>query len=110
MTKAEFKHWTKNGNLTLSEERILEVSNHIAEGEHRAYTKQEAAQAVTYWSLSEFYARQTNRGFQDKNLTVLLDRLVKLTKILARQRAKLAARRSPAKANRPKRRKAKKIV
>ena len=52
MKKAEFKKWTKNGNFTISQERILDVSNHIAEGEHGLYTKSEAAQVATYWSLN----------------------------------------------------------
>lgn len=65
MTKQQFQFWTKNGNLRISEERILTVTNHISECEHRAYTKDEAAQCVTYWSLCHFYAYQD--AIQTKN-------------------------------------------
>lgn len=51
MNPTEFKKWRKNGNFTVSQDRILEVSNHISEGEHSCYTKAEAAQVATYWSL-----------------------------------------------------------
>ncbi len=51
MTKSEYDKWRKNGNFTITQDRLLQVSNHIAEGEHGSYTKREAAQVATYWSL-----------------------------------------------------------
>lgn len=51
MDKKEYNRWRKNGNFTISQERLLQVSNHISEGETSAYTKAEAAQVATYWSL-----------------------------------------------------------
>ena len=51
MTKQEFAKWKRNGNFTISQKRILDVTNDIAEDIHSTYTKKEAAQCVVYWSL-----------------------------------------------------------
>lgn len=51
MTEVEFAKWSKNGNFTISQERILTVSNHIAECEHDCYTKAEVAQVAMYHAL-----------------------------------------------------------
>lgn len=66
MSRKEFAAWKKNGNFTISQNRILTVTNHITEGEHDAYNKDEAAQCATYWSLdaatlgSRLYAMRSN--------------------------------------------------
>jgi hypothetical protein len=51
MTNKDFTAWKKRGTFTLSHDRILQVSNNIAEGEHNAYTKKEAAEVAMYHSL-----------------------------------------------------------
>lgn len=51
MSRKEFAAWKKNGTFTISQNRILTVTNHIAESEADDYTKSEAEQCATYWSL-----------------------------------------------------------
>lgn len=51
MTDKQFREWKTNGNFKLSHERILDVTNHISEGIHTLYSKAEAAEVATYWSL-----------------------------------------------------------
>lgn len=51
MTEESFQRWKRNGNFTLTHERILTVSNHVAEGEGDCYTKKEAAEVAMYHSL-----------------------------------------------------------
>lgn len=51
MKADEYRKWRRNGNFTISQSRLLQVDNHIAEGERGCYTKSEAAQVATYWSL-----------------------------------------------------------
>lgn len=48
----------KRGVFTLTEERIAEVTNHISEGIHSAYTKKEAAECVQYWAMDAYYKQQ----------------------------------------------------
>ncbi len=61
MTEETFKKWTENGNFTLSQDRILSISNDIAEQIYDTFTKKEACEVVTYWSLhaSELQAELT---------------------------------------------------
>lgn len=51
MDKKTFAQWRRNGNLAMSENEILVISNDIAEGRVSRYTKKELAEVVTYWSL-----------------------------------------------------------
>jgi hypothetical protein len=67
MTRTEFKKWKDNGTFTVSQNRILEVANDIAEGYFDNFTKKEATEAVTYFALehsaalSRIAAKETDR-------------------------------------------------
>ena len=51
MTNKAFKQWTKNGNFTLTEEKILQVSNDISEDMAYIHTKKELVECARYWML-----------------------------------------------------------
>lgn len=51
MTEESFQRWKRNGNFTLTHDRILQVSNDIAEGMLENYTKKEAAEVATYHAM-----------------------------------------------------------
>lgn len=48
MTEESFQRWKRNGNFTLTHERILQVSNHIGGRESDSYTKREAAEVALF--------------------------------------------------------------
>lgn len=87
MTDKEFNKWVKNGNFTISQERILSITNDIAENIHDTYTKKEAAQCVSYWSLEFFSKCQTENNR-------MMGRILKqLTRLQRRQRGRKASKR-----------------
>ena len=68
MTKSEFTRWKRNGNFTISQKRILDVTNDIAENIHSTYTKKEAAECVMYWSLLEARIESELNNLKTSNL------------------------------------------
>jgi hypothetical protein len=82
MTYEEFNKWKRNGNFKSSHARILQVSNHIAEGEDDCYTKREAAEVATYWSLeasrlqSELASLKTGALLKEAEKVLIARRIV----------------------------------
>lgn len=71
MKAAEYRKWRRNGNFTISQSRLLQVDNHIAEGERGCYSKAEAAQVATYWSLK--YSALCNERASEKCEQLIAD-------------------------------------
>ncbi len=75
MTNSDYAKWRRNGNFTISQNRLLQVSNHISE--HGMYTKSEAAQVATYWSLVASGLQNELSLIKSRNLIAKVERMLK---------------------------------
>lgn len=70
-----YKKWFENGNLSLSEERILTISNHISEGMYKCFTKKEVIEVAIYWMM---FSDKLQQNLNKKIDSIILRKLRKL--------------------------------
>lgn len=85
MTKATYRKWQKNGNLTLPQATLDAILNDVTEGTIGHRTKRELVEAAAYCSLSEMEATARTQELKSQlNYKNWFEELMKAIEVLKR--------------------------